>query len=207
MFGRFDRDVGVERLLHEPGVTVAPTEKGIYKRPAAAQTDRHAEPRVQRTLVLTDAMQTRWGALALLSSAACAGSTEARPPEAPRPLAAIEMDAGAIEAGPTEVPGTVHLWVTEANGVPPALVAQAYQAAREPLQSCQQSGGGKVNVRITRQEGRFHLSVEPGASLDPSARHCVLEALSTVELEDTAGNVGGPAIKPSGFTSLITVSW
>jgi hypothetical protein len=110
-------------------------------------------------------------------------------------------------AGLAKPPDTVHLEVTEANGLPRELVAHVYEAAREPLQGCRQSGGGKVNVRITRSEGLFHLSVEPGASLDPTARHCVLEALSTVDLEETGGNVGGPTIRPSGFTSLITVSW
>jgi hypothetical protein len=136
--------------------------------------------------------------------AACAAPTEAKPPEAP-PV--VVLTATPIDAGSVVAPEAVHLAVTEATGLPTALVARVYEAAREPLQGCRQAGGGKVDVRITRRDGLFHLSVEPGASLDPSARHCVLEALSTVDLEETGGNVGGPTVRPSGFTSLITVSW
>jgi hypothetical protein len=51
------------------------------------------------------------------------------------------------------------------------------------------------------------LHVEPGQSLDPTTGHCALEALSTIDLEPTGGNVGGPTVPPSGFTSLITISW
>jgi hypothetical protein len=155
--------------------------------------------------VPASAMRKRLPILAIFVSAACAGPTEARPPETL--LAIAPPKTTILDAGSAKPPNTVHLEVTEASGLPRELVARVYEAAREPLQGCQQSGGGKVNVRITRHEGLFHLSVEPGASLDPSARHCVLEALSTVDLEETGGNVGGPAIRPSGFTSLITVSW
>jgi hypothetical protein len=152
----------------------------------------------------TSTMRKRLPIFTILLSAACAGPTEARPPET---LLAIAPKTTALDAGLAKPPDAVHLEVTEADGLPRELVAHVYEAAREPLQGCRQSGGGKVNVRITRREGLFHLSVEPGASLDPSARHCVLEALSTVDLEETGGNVGGPTIRPSGFTSLITVSW
>jgi hypothetical protein len=164
-------------------------------------------------------MRTRFATFFVLTcaalSAACSPPHETKPPADPRPVtlgATTGATTGAtvgrsVDAGPTQGRGAIQLTVAETNGLSPALVTRAYEAAREPLRVCQQAGGGKVNVRIARGEGRFHLDVEPGASLDPTARHCVLEALSTVELEDTAGNMGGPTVKPSGFTSLITVSW
>ena len=58
-----------------------------------------------------------------------------------------------------------------------------------------------------RVERRLAAILAKGATLDPTAHRCVLEALSTVDLPDTAANAGGPAVPPSGFTSLITLSW
>jgi hypothetical protein len=146
-----------------------------------------------------------WGILSVLVSAACVAAPPPKPPEPPPTV--ILKATTPPDVGSTKPRDAVHLEVTEATGLSPALMTQVYQAAREPLQGCRQSGGGKVNVRITREGGVLHLSVEPGASLDPTARHCVLEALSTVDLEETGGNVGGPTVRPSGFTSRISVSW
>lgn len=97
--------------------------------------------------------------------------------------------------------------VVEATGVSAAQITPLIQPAKEPLGRCHTGGGGKINVRVTRKDNATILSIAPGTSLDPRAQHCVLEALSTLGLEETGGNVGGPTPKPSGFTSLITVSW
>jgi hypothetical protein len=118
---------------------------------------------------------------------------------APPPTLVVAQEAGAG--------GRVHVEVNKAaGGLDPASSA-AFQTARGHLEQCHPGSSGKVNVRVTREGGSTHLHIEPGASLDPSEGHCVLEALSTVELEETGSNVGGPAVKPSGFTSLITISW
>jgi hypothetical protein len=68
-------------------------------------------------------------------------------------------------------------------------------------------GGGKLNIQLTNRSGALEVVVEPGQSLDPTARACVLEALTSVYLEQTGSNAGGPAVPPSGFTSMVTVSW
>jgi hypothetical protein len=146
----------------------------------------------------------RFFLLALLACAACEVPPEqpAASPAAPPPVTPPVVEYHATPSG-----DGVRVSVTEANGLDPAVVSKVYSAARESLGHCHQPGGGTVHVRIVRQGLSLHMHIEPGATLDPTAHQCVLEALSTVELPDTAGNGGGPAVPPSGFTSLITLSW
>jgi hypothetical protein len=53
----------------------------------------------------------------------------------------------------------------------------------------------------------LHVTAQPGTSLDPTQRSCAVEALTRAFGTETASNVGGPAVPPSGFTSLLTVRW
>jgi hypothetical protein len=130
-------------------------------------------------------------------------SSPARVPAAPSSSVA---PVAAVDAGAVRISG-VRVEVMESKGLPPEQITPLVLPAKTTIQHCQNGSGGKINVRITRKDGATNMSVEPGASLDPDARHCVLEALSTLGLEETGGNVAGPGGKPSGFTSLISVSW
>lgn len=143
---------------------------------------------------------------------ACGNSSPPLSPAAPAAAATAPSSSVAavpavtvVDAGATPSTG-MRVDVTESKGVSSAQLAPLVQA-KAPLQHCHNGAGGKINVRITRKDNVMSMSVEPGASLDLEARHCVLEALSTLGLEETGGNVGGPGGKPSGFTSLITLSW
>jgi hypothetical protein len=142
--------------------------------------------------------------LVVLVCTACEVPPEAKPPEAPpAPIVAQPaVDAGAAKQG-----DGVQLTVSEALGLDPAIVGQVYGQARESLGHCHQPGGGTVHVSVVKRGASLQMHIEPGATLDPLAHRCVLEALSTVELPDTAANGGGPAVPPSGFTSLITLTW
>ena len=143
--------------------------------------------------------------LALLAFAACE-VTEEKPPAAPAP-APVVVAPPTVESRAVSSGEGVQLSVAEAQGLDPAIVGKVYAAAREPLGHCHQPGGGTVHVRIVKQGVSLHMHIEPGATLDPEAHRCVLEALSTIDLPDTAANAGGPAVPPSGFTSLITLTW
>jgi hypothetical protein len=146
----------------------------------------------------------RLSVLAVLTCVACEVPPEAKPPMVPAPAAPPE--APASDAG-RPAGNAVQLNVTDANGLDPATVGNMYGTAREALAHCHQPGGGTVHVRIVKQGASLHMHVEPGATLDPLAHECVLQALSTVDLPDTAANQGGPAVPPSGFTSLLTITW
>jgi hypothetical protein len=146
--------------------------------------------------------------LAVAACIACELPPE-KPAEVPVPVVAATPPVATPKvASPAAGSGDgVQLAVTEASGLDPGALAKVYGAARESLAHCHQPGGGTVHVRIVRQGTSLHMHIEAGATLDPTAHRCVLESLSTVELPDTASNGGGPAVPPSGFTSLLTLSW
>ena len=154
----------------------------------------------------------RFVVVGLLALAACGGekassfgSISSLPPTGPIEAGAAPPITGQNVAGPKKE--RVHLEVTKAQGGLDNESSAAVEAARPHLEHCHPGSGGKIAVQVTKQARATYMSVVPGESLDPTAGHCVLEALSTVDLPETGSNVGGPAVKPSGFTSLITVSW
>jgi hypothetical protein len=153
----------------------------------------------------------RFTLLGLFALGACGGgrastfgSISSLPPAVP-----VEAGAGPASAGQNLATsqGRIRLEVTRATGGLDSESSSAVEAARPHLEHCHPGGGGKIAVQITKHERATYMSIVPGESLDPTAGHCVLEALSTVDLPETGSNVGGPAVKPSGFTSLITISW
>lgn len=151
--------------------------------------------------------------VALASCASCAGPRRAQAPqaEAPRSEGSTVTTTGARTErapGPAAPPAQPRLEVREAEGLPPERVQTIFRPAVEPLKHClTRSAAGKINLRVTSTDGVLKLRVEPAASLDPTARECALEALTTVYLEQTGSNVGGVSIPPSNFTSMLTLSW
>jgi hypothetical protein len=68
--------------------------------------------------------------------------------------------------------------------------------------------GGKILVRVQRASTRkLTFNVEPGSSLDPTEKRCVLEALSSVEDDESSNAWAGSNAKPTGFTSFVTFEW
>jgi hypothetical protein len=128
---------------------------------------------------------------ALLCSA-CANTTATAPPASP---------------GAVEDPSLVRIQPKAAPEEPPKPFSVSLESRRDMLRSCLQGSSGKVNVVVTREENAVHLGFAPDVSLDPRMRHCLLETLSTVDLEEVGGQVGGTTIKPTGYTSIIQVSW
>lgn len=125
------------------------------------------------------------GSLVLVASAACAKA----PPPASPPPPAPRLDA------------------TETEGASPEKVRAIFQPAAEALHRCSRGQTGKLTMRVTNRAGTLQVDAQPGASLDPTLRACAQDALSAVWLEETGSNVGGPAVPPPGFVSLITVTW
>ena len=44
-------------------------------------------------------------------------------------------------------------------------------------------------------------------SLDPTEKRCVLEALATLHEDESSTAWTGLNVRPTGFTSLITIEW
>jgi hypothetical protein len=151
---------------------------------------------------------TRAALLALpVCLAACAGEPEPRAPVTSPGIASAAVTLTTpVVAAPTLAP-PAKLEVKGPSGSTDPTSAAQLEPARVAIEKCRPGTGGKIDVSLFRRGSGLYLHVEPGTSLDPRAGHCVLEALSTVDLEPTGGNVGGSAIPRGGFTSLITISW
>lgn len=126
--------------------------------------------------------------LGLVSTLGCGGAGAKAPPRATETRAA-------------------QITVTEIGGTTPERTGVLFAPAHDSLETCRGATGGKLRVRVhTKADGTLGVEAEPGSSLDPQARRCVLDALQGASLTDLA-NAGGPVIKPTGFTAIVTVEW
>lgn len=88
-------------------------------------------------------------------------------------------------------------------------LAQAIVAASKPsLQECRgNSGGGTLRLRIVSSQSSARITIDSDTKISERVRHCVMEALSTLDVPDTLSQ-SSPSMRPSaGFTSIIAVNW
>ena len=77
----------------------------------------------------------------------------------------------------------------------------------QAVEGCGISRGGKLVVRLHTEKGKLVADPQPGSSLDPSARRCVLDALNRANVSESSNLGSGPMVRPTGFTSLLTIEW
>jgi hypothetical protein len=100
------------------------------------------------------------------------------------------------------------LTVTEADGLGADELDAWIAPAQGRLEPCLSPNGGKVRVRVRDVEGKLAFAIEPGASLDATQRRCVLEALTALQDDGVrSAPWTGATIRPTGFTSLLTIEW
>lgn len=88
-------------------------------------------------------------------------------------------------------------------------LAQAILAASKPsLAECRANGGGgTIRLRVVSTKTAAKITVDSDTSMNDKVRHCVLEALSTIDVPDTLSQ-SSPSMRPSaGFSSIIAVNW
>lgn len=99
------------------------------------------------------------------------------------------------------------LTVTESVGCRSSQIEALIAPARSRIEACRGTTGGKLRIRVRHDGGKVAFDVEPGSSLDPTEKQCVLDALATIH-EGVASTVwSGASVPPTGFTSLITIEW
>jgi hypothetical protein len=135
--------------------------------------------------------------------AACGGPVEeAPPPAAPeRAPFVVPRPGPVVSTWPAPV-----LVFEKIEGVPETRAHAAFAPARKALGECRPGQGGVVRLRLATAGSQAQYVVEPATTLGPAARRCVLEALSTVDVEGISGDAS-PSAKPSGFTALIRLEW
>jgi len=89
-----------------------------------------------------------------------------------------------------------------------ALADAIVQASKGPMAECVAgSGAGVVRVRVKSTDRSASFDIEPGSIIDEKMRHCVLEALSTIDVPDTLSQASPSSRPSSGFSSVIKVQW
>lgn len=158
-------------------------------------------------------------ALLALSITACTppGGPPRRPepsPIEPRPAASSTEAPATPETGaglgPRAIPSDPRLptvEVEDASGKPRKGPDIGLAPVREQMKECVGGKTGVVRVRIKSEKNRTSMDIEPGSSLTDTAHRCVLETLSTVDVDDVLSR-GSPSNRPSsGFTSVLRVEW
>lgn len=80
--------------------------------------------------------------------------------------------------------------------------------AQQELEECHAKGGGKVRLRLRRENGRRTFEVVGARSLSPAEQRCVLDSLQRLRDDETPGALGArPDVPVTGFTSFLTVEW
>jgi hypothetical protein len=136
-----------------------------------------------------------------------ATTTAAQGALARAPLGAAGTARDGEPIGPPRVGVACRLSVTDPVGCDAAQIEALVAPVRARLEGCRGVAGGKVRIRVSRASGTLSFDVEPGASLDPTERRCVLEALGSIHDAASARLSTGASVPPTGFTSLLTVEW
>lgn len=129
---------------------------------------------------------------------------------AEEPIGAPRPPAGAAPAPTAEGPPAprCRVTVTDTEGCGPRDVEELIAPVRTRIEKCRGATGGKLAIRVRKAPaGKLKLDVEPGSSLDPTERQCVLEALSSLQADESSTAWAGLNVRPTGFTSLITIEW
>jgi hypothetical protein len=116
---------------------------------------------------------------------------------APRPL---------DSASNTYVRPVPVLVVEQVSGAEPARTRAVLAPAASATEPCRPGAGGVIRLKLSAADGKARYAVEPSTSLDPAQRRCVLEALSTIEIDGISGDAS-PSSRPSGFTALFRLEW
>ena len=141
---------------------------------------------------------------AISSGTSVAESPSSRTNSSTRRLSGPPSGSG---ENPRLTPAACRLTVSETEGCPPSDVEVLVAPARARIEACRSSSGGKLRVRVRNVAGKLAFEVEPGSSLNPTERKCVLEALTTLREDGASSLSTGATVRPTGFTSLITIEW
>jgi hypothetical protein len=142
------------------------------------------------------------------------GDGEANPPsvdvaatrDAPAgPMSTTPTDAAVPVSASGEAARQCRMTVIDAEGCTPAEVEALIAPARQSIEECAGAKGGKVVVGVRSRNGKLTFDVEPNASLDPTEKRCILDALSKIPSDAQQRMTGEP--RADGFTSHITIEW
>lgn len=140
-------------------------------------------------------------AAVVLAIPACAPVEGDRPAVPVAPLPATRTVSPA--SGPRRAPITVVL--EPLGGADAARTRAVFAPVERRIADCQK-GGGVVRLRVVSRDGAARYSIDADTTLDGRARRCVLETLSTIEIEGMSGDAN-PSARPTGFSAILRIEW
>jgi hypothetical protein len=95
------------------------------------------------------------------------------------------------------------------SGAEAARARAAFAPARERLGECRPGTNGVLRLRLVKRGPHAEYVLEATTALDPRQRTCVLETLSTVDLDGAAlsGVTFDGAARPPGVTTHLRIEW
>ncbi|MEO8797935.1 MAG: hypothetical protein ABI551_08630 [Polyangiaceae bacterium] len=93
------------------------------------------------------------------------------------------------------------------TGVTGDQTAVLFTPTAQAIEACRGSRGGKLVVRLHTEKRKLVAEPQVGSSLDPAARQCVLDALTASQIDESSNLAAGAMVRPTGFTSLLTIEW
>jgi len=124
------------------------------------------------------------------------------------PAADLEpRDAGT----PVEVSDSLLIRIQDVEGTSAGRAGAIFADLAEPVQRCRRTEPGLLRVRVQREGDHTTLDVAPGSNVDPATRHCVLEAISSLQvgaqLDEQLRDQSTPSTSPHPFASTVSISW
>lgn len=153
-----------------------------------------------------------------LSAVACGGSEP--PPQAPTSAPAPSGDAassvGAAAPAPTSPASSAALpastprslkapvyMIGNIKGRSTDQLGRMFAPTQERVAQCVPGTSGVVRITVESRGSYTLFTIDPNVALDVDQRRCILEALSTLNLDDDPTKRLGPP----GFTSQVMISW
>lgn len=129
----------------------------------------------------------------------------------PAPRSSAEQASSAnAGVGPRAIPPdprTPTVEIEDTSGKPKKGPEDALAPLRAQMKECSGGKAGIVRVRVSSAKNRTQMDIEPGSALGGTAHRCVLETLSTIDVDEMLMS-GSPSDRPStGFTSVLRVEW
>ncbi len=123
-------------------------------------------------------------------------------------------DAGAAQAMAREDAGVSvvtslrsSLIFSNIKGITGDQTAVLFTPTAQAIEACRGPRGGKLVVRLHTEKRKLVAEPQLGSSLDPAARQCVLDALTASQIDESSNLASGVMVRPTGFTSLLTIEW
>jgi hypothetical protein len=140
----------------------------------------------------------------LLAGCSSSAAERAHAPAPPSGAPYIESDIPPANQ-PTPSPRAE---VTSVQGADGVIAKREFSTAAKRLRDCPNVEKVPLRIQVQNRDGRTAITfVDQGSQkLSGDARRCVLDAMSTINVDDLATG-GSPSNRPSGFTANVVLSW